>query len=131
MSPEEDSKELEGKQVSLKIVFLAIYTLGLIGSLGNVWKDAGLNKNWNPNFTTGDQFVSFIKQIFSLAGFIDGFLFPSLASAITITAGVKAYRHYKKKLKKKGNRFLLAGAVIFALIIVWMLLSLLLFFFTT
>lgn len=125
MSGQEEVKSSPSR-IKLWIVFVSVYSLGLLGSLSNEWKDAGIYKQWNPSFSTFDQLENLFNRIFSLAGFIDIFLFPSLASSITITAAVLLFRKFAAKLKKSSFKPLLAIVFVISTIFVWFLLSALL-----
>ncbi len=112
-------------RIKLWIVFVSVYSLGLLGSLSNEWKDSGINKLWNPEFSTFDQLENLSNRIFSLAGFIDIFLFPSLASSILITISVMFYRKFAAKLKNSRLKPLLAVLFVVIAFFVWSLLSVL------
>jgi nitrate reductase NapE component len=112
-------------RIKLWIVFVSVYSLGLLGSLSNEWKDSGINKLWNPEFSTFDQLENLSDRIFSLAGFIDIFLFPSLASSILITISVMFYRKFAAKLKNSRLKPLLAVLFVVIAFFVWSLLSVL------
>ena len=122
MSDHENVKSSPSR-IKIWIVFVSVYSLGLLGSLSNEWKDAGINKQWNPEFSTFDQLEKLSNRIFSLAGIIDIFLFPALASSITITTAVLLFRKFAAKLKKSIFRPLLAIVFVLSTIFVWILLS--------
>ena len=113
-------------RMKLWIVFVSVYSLGLLGALAGEWESAGINKQWTPSFGTIDQLRNLSNRIFSLAGFIDIFLFPALASSITITSAVLLFRRFAAKLKKSSFKPLLAFVFVISTIFVWLILSALL-----
>ena len=125
MSGQEEVKSSPSR-IKLWIVFVSVYSLGLLGSLSSEWKDARIYKQWTPGFSTFDQLENLSNRIFSLAGFIDIFLFPSLASSITITTAVLLFRKFAAKLEKSSFKPLLAILFVISTIFVWFLLSALL-----
>jgi hypothetical protein len=123
---EKDELKSSSSRVNLWIIFVSIYALGLLGALASEWKSAGINKQWNLEFSTFDQIENLANRIFSLAGFIDIFVFPALASSITITTAVLFFRKFAAKLKKSSLKPLLAIVFVVSTILVWILLSVLL-----
>ena len=113
-------------QIKLWIVFVSVYSLGLLGALAGEWESAGINKQWTSSFSTFDQLENLSDRIFSLGGFIDIFLFPALASSITITSAVLLFRRFAAKLKKSSFKPLLAFVFVISTIFVWLILSALL-----
>lgn len=109
---------------SLRKWFLITYSIPIVGALVSLWSDAGLN--YGLQITFFDQLSNFATFVFSLAGLIDIFIFPSLASAITITSSIYFYRKSSLKIKNNKNRILLVAFYILITIIVWSILSLLL-----
>ena len=110
-------------QIKLWIVFVSVYSLGLLGALAGEWESAGINKQWTSSFSTFDQLENLSDRIFSLGGFIDIFLFPALASSITITSAVLLFRRFAAKLKKSSFKPLLAFVFVISTIFVWLILS--------
>jgi len=122
MSAQEEVKSSPNR-VKLWIVFVSVYSLGLLGSLSNEWKDAGINKQWTPGFSTFDQLENLFNRIFSLAGFIDVFLFPALASSITITTSFVIFRRISSKLRRSNLKPVLVILFILSTAFVWIILS--------
>lgn len=112
------------KKLPLRIWFLITYSIPLVGALVTLWSDAGLN--YGLQITFFDQLSNFSTLVFSLAGLIDVFIFPSIASAITITSSIYFYRKSLLKLKNNKNRIYLVAFYVLITIIVWITLSLLL-----
>jgi hypothetical protein len=125
MSDQEEVKSSPNR-IKLWIVFVSVYSLGLLGSLASEWESAGIAKQWTQGFGTFDQMENLSNRIFTLAGFIDIFLFPALASSITITTAVLLYRKFAAKLKKSSSKPSLAIVFVISTILVWFLLSALL-----
>jgi hypothetical protein len=125
MSDQEEVKSSPNR-IKLWIVFVSVYSLGLLGALASEWESAGVAKQWTSGFGTFDQLANLSNQIFTLAGFIDIFLFPALASSITITTAVLLYRKFAVRLKKSSLKPLLAIVFVISTILVWILLSALL-----
>ena len=123
---DKDELKSSSSRVKLWIIFVSVYALGLLGALASEWKSAGINKQWNPEFSTFDQMENLSNRIFSPAGFIDILLFPALASSITITTAVLLFRKFAAKLKKSRLKPLLAIVFVVSTILVWILLSALL-----
>jgi hypothetical protein len=111
------------KKMSLKLYFTIFYTLGLAGALIREWRDTGFPKLYLTDFSIFDHLERFFNRILSLAGIIDTFLFPSLASAITITAAIHFYRGVSSKLKNSRTKPAIIMLFIFSTFFVWMLLS--------
>lgn len=122
----QEEVETSPSRIKLWIVFVSVYSLGLLGTLAGEWESAGINKQWTPGFSTFDQLENLLDRVFSLAGFIDIFLFPALASSITITTAVLLFRKFAAKLKKSSFKPLLAIVFVISTILVWGLLSALL-----
>jgi hypothetical protein len=112
------------KKLSLRKWFLITYSIPTIGALVSLWSDAGLT--YGLQITFFDQLSNFSTLVFSLAGLIDVFIFPSLASAITITSSIYSYRKSSLKLKNNKNRIYVVTFYVLITIIVWIVLSLLL-----
>jgi len=112
------------KKLSLRKWFLITYSIPTIGALVSLWSDAGLT--YGLQITFFDQLSNFSTLVFSLAGLIDVFIFPSLASAITITSSIYFYRKSSLKLKNNKNRIYLVSFYVLITIIIWIILSLLL-----
>jgi len=118
-----ENNPTSSKKMKLALYFVIFYSIGLAGALYGEWQDAGINKLWREGFSVFDQLELFFERIFSFAGFIDTFLFPSLASAITITTSIYFYRHFSKKLKKSSTKPAFAFLVVLSAALVWSLLS--------
>jgi hypothetical protein len=101
------------KQLPLYAWFFIVYFLNALGPLLRSLVSA-------PSQLQRD-FI--LRDTFSTAGFINTFLFPSLALAITITSTIFAYRRVKGKLKNQKRRFLLVLFFIFSATVVWILIS--------
>jgi len=125
MSDQEEVKSSPSR-IKLWIVFVSVYSLGLLGTLASEWESAGIEKQWASGFSFFDQLENLSNRIFTLAGFIDIFLFPALASSITITTAVLLYRKFAARLKKSSFKPLLAILFVLSTIFVWVLLSALL-----
>jgi hypothetical protein len=110
------------KKLSLRKWFLITYSIPTIGALVSLWSDAGLT--YGLQITFFDQLSNFSSLVFSLAGLIDVFIFPSLASAITITSSIYSYRKSSLKLKNNKNRIYVVTFYVLITIIVWIVLSL-------
>lgn len=101
------------KQLPLYAWFFIVYLLNALGPLLSSLASA-------PSQLQRDYIW---RDTFSAAGFINTFLFPSLALAITITSTIFAYRRVKGKLKNQKRRFLLVLFFIFSATVVWILIS--------
>lgn len=124
MSEQEEVKPSPSR-IKLWIVFVSVYSLGLLGSLAGEWESAGINKQWTPGFSFFDHLENLSNRIFSLAGFIDIFLFPSLASSILITTSVMLFRKVAAKLKNLRLKPLVAALFVISTFFVWLFLSVL------
>jgi hypothetical protein len=111
-------------KLSLRKWFLISYSIPAAGSLVSGWSDAGLTYGMQITFI--EQLSNFSSLVFSPAGLIDVFIFPSLASAITITSSIYFYRKSSSKIMKDKNRIFLVAFYIFTTLIIWIFLSLLL-----
>ena len=114
----------KSNKFSLRIWFLIVFSVPTIGALVSEWSNAGLTYGIPIDFF--DQLSNLSSIVFSPAGFIDIFIFPSLASALTITSSIYFYRKSYAKLKNQNNKYFLVVSYIAATIILWILLSLLL-----
>jgi hypothetical protein len=114
------------KQLSINLWFLIFYSLNLVGSLSNSWENT--SNSWDPNFTVVEHITNLFWEIFSIAGFIDTFLFPALAAAIAMTFSVFSYRHFKPKLKTNYGKYFLILAILLGLTVTWIVISILLVF---
>ena len=114
----------KSKKFSLRIWFLIAFSVPTIGALVSEWSNAGLTYGMPIDFF--DQLSNLSSIVFSPAGFINIFIFPSLASALTITSSIYFYRKSYAKLKNQNNKYFLVASYIAATIIVWILLSVLL-----
>jgi hypothetical protein len=94
-----------------------------VGAFVSEWESAGYA---GIPITFFEQLSNLSKRVFSIPGLIDIFIFPSLASAITVTSAIFFYRKTSAKLKKQNSKFILVSLYVFATIIVWILLSMLL-----
>ena len=110
------------KKLSLRIWFLIAYSIPMVGALVSYWSYAGLTYGLQTTFF--DQLSNLSTLVFSLAGLIDVFIFPSLASAITITSSIYFYRKSSLKLKNNKNRIYLVAFYVSITIVVWIILSL-------
>jgi hypothetical protein len=114
---------IKSKKFSLKTWFLILFSIPTIGAFVSEWESAGYA---GLSITFFEQLSNLSTRVFSLAGLIDIFIFPSLASAITVTSAIFFYRKTSAKLKKQNSKFILVSLYVFATIIVWILLSMLL-----
>ena len=114
----------KSNKFSLRIWFLIAFSVPTIGALVSEWSNAGLTYGIPIDFF--DQLSNLSSIVFSPAGFIDIFIFPSLASALTITSSIYFYRKSYAKLKSQNNKYFLVASYIAATIILWILLSVLL-----
>jgi len=114
----------KSNKFSLRIWFLIAFSVPTIGALVSEWSNAGLTYGIPIDFF--DQLSNLSSIVFSPAGFIDIFIFPSLASALTITSSIYFYRKSYAKLKNQNNKYFLVASYIAATIILWILLSVLL-----
>jgi len=114
----------KSNKFSLRIWFLIVFSVPTIGVLVSEWSNAGLTYGIPIDFF--DQLSNLSSIVFSPAGFIDIFIFPSLASALTITSSIYFYRKSYAKLKNQNNKYFLVASYIAATIILWILLSVLL-----
>ena len=119
----DESSSSPAKKMSLQLYFIIFYTLGLAGALFSEWQDTGVAKLYLTDFSIFDHLEKFFNRILSLAGIIDTFLFPSLASAITITAAIHFYRGVSSRLKNSRTKPAVVLLFIFSTLFVWMLLS--------
>jgi len=115
--------EIEAKSsgVKLKIIFLSVYLFLTVGSLGVYWQDEASNPYLQ--LSLADKLYNLSTYVLSLAGFIDTFIFPALAGAITITSAFFFYRKSVVKLKNMKNKFALIALVCVSTLLVWFLLS--------
>ena len=114
---------IESKKFSLKTWFLILFSVPTVGAFVSEWESAGYA---GISITFFEQLSNLSTRVFTLPGLIDIFIFPSLASAITVTSAIYFYRKTSAKLKKRNSRFILVSLYVFATIIVWILLSVLL-----
>ena len=114
---------IKSKKFSLKIWFLIVFSIPTVGAFVSEWESAGYA---GLSITFFEQLSILSSRVFSLPGIIDIFIFPSLASAITVTSAIFFYRKTSAKLKKQNSKFILVSLYVFATIIVWILLSVLL-----
>ena len=114
---------IKSKKFSLRLWFLIVFSIPTVGAFVSEWESAGYA---GISITFFEQLSNLSTRVFSLPGLIDIFIFPSLASAITITSAIFFYRKTSAKLKKRNSRFILVSLYVFATIIVWILLSVLL-----
>lgn len=107
------------RKVPLMVWFLIAYLAPVVGGISGRFKTA---KSWSQ--ISGESQISIVlKEVMSPAGVIDTFIFPSLASAITITSSIFFYRKTVGKLKQNSRKPLLVGTYVLATAIVWVLLS--------
>lgn len=114
---------IKSKKLSLRIWFLIMFSIPTVSAFVSEWKSAAYV---GFSITFFEQLSNLSTRVFSLPGLIDIFIFPSLASAITVTSAIFFYRKTSAKLKKSNSRFILVSLYVLATIIVWILLSVLL-----
>ena len=101
------------------IWFLIAYSAPVVGGIYGRFKTA---KSWSQ--ISGESQISIVfDEIMSPAGVIDTFIFPSLASALTITASILFYRKTVVKLSQNSRKPLLVSAYVLATALVWVFLS--------
>ena len=71
-------------------------------------------------------FVSQSSNEFNFAALINIFLYPSFASALTITFSIFSYRKYSARLANLKNRFALGLFIAFICFVLWWILAYLL-----
>jgi hypothetical protein len=113
----------KSNKFSLRIWFLIVFSIPTVGAFVSEWKSASYV---GFSITFFEQLSNLSTRVFSLPGLIDIFIFPSLASAITVTSAIFFYRKTSAKLKKQNSRFILVSLFVLATIIAWILLSVLL-----
>ena len=107
------------RKVPLIIWFLIAYSAPVVGGIAGRFKTA---KSWSQ--ISGESQISIVfNEVMSPAGVIDSFIFPSLASAITITSSIFFYRGTAVKLKHNSRKPFLVGTYVLATAVVWVLLS--------
>jgi len=107
------------RKLALWIWFLISYAVPLAGGISGRFREA---QSWSQ--ISGESQVSIVlKEVTTLAGLIDTFIFPSLASAITITASIYFYRRVVVKLKRQELKPLMVGLFVISTVVVWVLLS--------
>jgi hypothetical protein len=109
-------------KLALKIWFLIIYVFGIIGALVGEWEDAGSGYGFYK-VSFSEQLSNLFTRIFSLAGIIDTFVFPSMASAITISSAIYFYRRVSSRLVDAGKKPLLVILFIFTTFLIWIIQS--------
>ena len=114
----------KSKKFSLRVWFLITFSVPTIGALVSIWNNAG-STYWRP-IGFFDQLINLSTIVFSPAGFVNVFIFPSLASAITITSSIFFYRKSYAKLKSRDKKYFLVAFYIIVTFILWVLLSFLL-----
>jgi hypothetical protein len=107
------------RKLALWIWFLISYAVPLAGGISGRFREA---QSWSQ--ISGESQVSIVfKEVNTLAGLIDTFIFPSLASAITITASIYFYRRVVVKLKRQELKPLMVGLFFISTVVIWVLLS--------
>jgi len=107
------------RRLALWIWFLISYAVPIAGGFSGRFRDA---QTWSQ--ISGESQISIVfKETTTLAGLIDTFIFPSLASAITITASIYFYRKVVVKLKRQELKPLMVGLFVISTVVVWVLLS--------
>jgi hypothetical protein len=107
------------RKIALWIWFLISYAAPVVGGISGRFRQA---QSWSQ--ISGESQVSIVlKEVTTLAGLIDTFIFPSLASAITITASIYFYRRVVVKLKRRELKPLMVGLFVISTVVVWVLLS--------
>jgi len=114
----------KSNKFTLRIWFVIAFSAPTIGALISEWSNAALTYGIPIDFF--DQLSNLSRIVFSPAGFIDIFIFPSLASALTITSSIYFYRKSYAKLKNQNKKYYLMASYITATIIFWIVLSVLL-----
>jgi hypothetical protein len=114
---------IKSKKFSLRTWFLIMFSIPTVGAFVSEWESAGYA---GLSITFFEQLSNLSSRVFSLPGVIDIFIFPSLASAITVTSAIFFYRKTSAKLKKPNSRFVLVTFYVLVTIIIWILLSVLL-----
>jgi len=114
---------IKSKKFSLKTWFLIVFSIPTVGAFVSEWESAGYA---GLSITFFEQLSNLSSRVFSLPGIIDIFIFPSLASAITVTSAIFFYRKTSARLQKRNSKFILVSLYVFATIIIWILLSVLL-----
>jgi hypothetical protein len=124
-SSEQDVKiaVIKSRKISLRTWFLIAFSIPTVGAFVSEWESAGYA---GFSITFFEQLSNLSSRVFSLPGIIDIFIFPSLASAITVTSAIFFYRKTSAKLKKPNSRFILVTLYVLVTIIIWILLSILL-----
>jgi hypothetical protein len=69
-----------------QITFYSLVSLGFLGGIANAWKSAGVYK-----YSGGSQIRATLSQLFSIVGFIDYFLVPTLF-ALYVSIFVAVYQ---------------------------------------
>lgn len=116
-------ESISSHNISLRLWFLIFYLLPTLGYLSSSWNSA--STSYGLPMSSLEKLSNFSNSIFSLAGFIDIFIFPSLASAITITSAIYFYRRSVTKLKNNKFKPALFALFTLATILIWIALSLL------
>jgi hypothetical protein len=107
------------RKIPLIVWFLIAYSAPVVGGIWGRFKTA---KSWSQ--ISGESQISIVfNEVMSPAGVIDTFIFPSLASAITITSSIYFYRKTAGKLKLNSRKPFLVGTYVLATALVWVLLS--------
>ncbi len=107
------------RKLALHVWFLISYAVPLVGGIFGRFREAQF---WSQN-SWKSQVSTVLKEIATPAGLIDTFIFPSLASALTITASIYFYRKVVLKLRREQMKPVLVGIFLASTIVVWMLLS--------
>lgn len=75
-----------------RITFYSLFSLGILGGIGNAWESAAAFK-----YLGGSQIRATLSELFSIVGFIDYFLVPTLfALYVSIFVAI-----YQMKIKPR------------------------------
>lgn len=106
-------------RMPLVVWFLIAYSIPLVGGIVGRFNTA---QSWSQ--ISGESQISIVfDEVMTLAGIIDTFVFPSLASAITITTSIFYYRKTALKLKQNSKKPLLVSLFVLTTLAIWVLLS--------
>ena len=109
----------QSKKMPLVAWFAIAYSMPVVGGLWGRYKNA---KSWSQ-ISGEPQILIVFDEVMNPAGLIDTFVFPSLASALTITSSIFFYRKVAIKLKQKSRKPLLVITFVAATMAIWISLS--------
>lgn len=99
--------------------FLITYSIPLVGGIVGRFNTA---QSWSQ--ISGKSQISIVfNEVLTPTGIIDTFVFPSLASAITITTSIFFYRKIVQNLKQNSKKPLLLSVFVLTTVTIWILLS--------